>query len=245
MHANGATPRTGSNPGHAYPFGPVWAPYRLPCPGRNEFVTPRAAGIGFEGEPADGATPPAGQGNPPAPPATPPAPPATGGPDADADGMTTDAGRRALAAERQKARDLQKELDDFKASTQSDDEKRVAGIKAQAAKERDEYWSGRIRTSEVRSALRAAGLTNDKALALAVNAAEFEALEVDPEAGTVKDLGKTIEAFKKDYPEMFAAAKPPAQPSRGPQNGAPGTGTDAPKSLGDALSSHYKAGAQA
>lgn len=239
IERSGATPRIGAIPGQPYPFGPAWAAYRLPCPGASEFVTPREAGVAFEGEPADGPNPPAG--DPPKPPATPPAPaqpPATGEPAPDADGMTTDAGRRALAAERDRAKALQKELDDLRAASATDDEKREASIKAAAASERDEYWAGRIRTSEVRSALRAAGLTNDKALVLAVNAPEFAALEVSTDDGSVKGLDKTIEAFRKDYPEMFAQPKPAGQPTRGPQSGAD---KDRPKSLSDAVAAHYAA----
>lgn len=225
-------PGTGATPVHAYPIGPAWATYRLPGPASGTF-TAREVGIGFEGEPGDGSNPPAG-GDPPKPtePPKPPAPtpPATGEGEPDADGMTTDAGRRALAAERQKAGDLKKELDELKAAHATDADKHDAEVKAAAAKERDEFWAGRIRSAEVRSALRAKGLTDDKQLNLAANAPELSALKVDEE-GRVADLDKSIDAFVKDYPALFTAPKPGGQPTRGPQ--APSD--ERPKNLGDAI----------
>lgn len=233
IEASGATPGTGAIPDQLYPVSSAWAAYRLPCVGANGFVTSREAGVAFEGEPAPtgGANPPAG-GDPPKPPADPaPKPPATGAPEPDADGMTTDAGRRALAAERDEKKRLQKELDELRAKTQTEDEKRDASLKAAGGKERDEFWSARLRSTEVRSALRAEGLTNDKDLALAVNASEFASLKVN-EDGTIADLAKTITAFKADHPQMFAPPKATGQPTRGPQNGGD---PERPKTLGQAI----------
>lgn len=79
------------------------------------------------------------------------------------------------------------------------------------------------------------GLTNEKALDLAVNAPEFAALKVD-EDGSVTDLTKTVEAFVKDYPEMFAAAPAAGGVNRGP-NGGP---SDQPTSLEGAIGQHYQ-----
>lgn len=234
-------PGTGARPDHRYPVGPVWAPYRLPFAGARGLIDPRLAGVAFEGEPGgDGATPPAGQ--PPAtPPATPPtAPPATGAPDPDADGMTTDAGRRALAAERKRAAELQKRVEELEGQTASDAEKATKQAVKDAVSERDTYWAERIRRSEARSALRAAGVTNDKDLDLAANAPEFAALTVD-EQGTVTDLAKAVEQFKKDHPAIFAApapAVPPGAPTRGPQNGT-GAPADRPKGLSEAVAAHF------
>jgi hypothetical protein len=225
--ATGAMPGDGARPPTLYPSGPGWAAYRLPFPGTHGIVTAREVGIGFEGEPSG--DPPAG-GDPAKPPAQDPPPPATGGGEPDADGMTTDAGRRALAAERERNKTLQKQLEELQAKTQTDDEKRDASLKAAAAKERDEYWSARIRTSEVRSALRAKGITDDKQLNLAASAPEFASLTVDEE-GHVADLDKTIEQFTKDYPALFAARRK-EEPTRGPQGGSSG---DRPKTLGDAI----------
>lgn len=231
----------GANPDHFYRVGPVWATYRLPF-GATGFVTPREAGIAFEGEPAGtGATPPpSGQptGQPPA--ANPPTPPATG----DGDGLG-DAGKRAIEAERaarreaeDRAKAAERERDELRAAHQSESEKALTAAKKDAEATTTAKFEGRLRQAEVRSALRSAGLTNDKTLALAVNAAEFAALKVD-EDGSIKDLDKVVETFKKDYPEMFAAAAPkPAggQPTRGPQNG--GT-PERPKNLGEAVQQHY------
>jgi len=234
-------PGTGASPAHAYPFGDAYAAYRLPFAGVNGFVTPRAAGVVAEGEPGDGSNPPAG-GDPPKPPApspTPPTPPATGEPQVDADGMASDAGREALRKERDRASRAEKALAELQATHATDDEKRDASLKAAAAKERDEYWAGRIRTTEVRSALRAKGLTDDKQLNLAANAPEFAALKVDEE-GRVADLDRTIETFTKDYPNLFISAKPTGQPTRGAQGTPP---PDRPKNLSDAITARL--GAQA
>lgn len=236
--AAGATPGTGAIPAHVYPFGPAWAPYRLPCPGANGVVTPRAVGIGFEGEPGDGATPPAGGDPPPKPPSSdPPKPPATGDAgEPDADGMTSDAGRRALQREREARAEVERQLAELRSQTATADEKREAQIKAAAAEERDTFWMARIRTAEVRSALRAKGLTDDKQLNLAANAPEFASLKVTPEDGTVADLGKTVDQFVKDYPPLFADGPKPGggQPTRGAQGGA-GAAGDRPKTLGEAI----------
>jgi hypothetical protein len=242
----GAMPGAGAIPDLLYPSGPGWAAYRLPCPGANGFVTPRAAGVVAEGEPAAGAIPPAGNpAGPSQPPATPPVTPPPGA-TPDSDGLTTDAGRRALDAERTKAKAAEdrakaaeKERDDLKAATQSDGEKAITAAKKEAEATTSAKFESRLRQAEVRSALRTAGLTNDKTLALAVNAAEFAALKVE-EDGSIRDLDKVVEAFKKDYPEMVAAVapKPPTggQPTRGPQNGG---APERPKTLNEAVAAHY------
>jgi hypothetical protein len=232
-------PGTGAIPDH-YSTASAWAAYRLPFAGTNEFVTSRGAGVAFEGEaPAGGAMPPV-TGQPtgqPTPPATPPTPAPTPGATPEPDAMATDAGRRALQAERDRAEKAEKELEKLRAANQSESEKAIDTARKERATSATTKLHGQLRQTEVRSALRAAGLTNDKTLALAARAAEFDALKVE-EDGSVKDLDKTVETFKKDHPEMFAEPKPApgGQPTRGPQNG--GT-PDRPKTLTEAVEAHY------
>lgn len=197
-------------------------------------------------EPTPGATPAAGAtpgdaGNPPEapkPPAAQPAPPAPEAPKAPATGDEAlgEPGLKALKAERDARAAVEKELADLKAAGQTDQEKAIEAARKSAAAEERAKGDGRIRRSEVRSALRVKGLTNEKALDLAVNAPEFAALKVDEE-GSVTDLSKTVDAFVKDYPEMFAAPKAPGDVNRGPNDGNP----DQPTSLEGAIAQHYQA----
>jgi hypothetical protein len=217
---------------HSYPIGPEWAAYRLPFPGMSG-ISPRDVGIVFEGEPDGGANPPAGNPDPPKPP-EPPKPPAKG----DDDPELGDAGKEAIRRERENAKrekdradDLQKQLDDAAAANQTDQEKAIADARKEATKATATEYEGKIRASEVRSALRAAGITNEKTLALAVNAPEFASLKVEDD-GSVTDIDKTVESFKKDYPEMFAKAAPAAGVTRGAQAG---NESDRPKTLSDAI----------
>lgn len=235
-------PGTGAKPEHAYSFGPGWAAYRLPFPGAHGFISGREAGVASDGEPAPGANPPAGGGDPPP---APPAPPATGDQGDKGDGLG-DPGKRALDQERQARRDaddraktLQKELDDLKAASQTDQEKALDEARKQAKAEVRTEYEARIRKSEARSALRAAGMTNDKALDLYANAPEFASLKVSDD-GAVEGLDKVVEALKKDVPESFAPAKPAPTPpvNRGANpNGNP----DQPKTLEDAITAGLSA----
>jgi hypothetical protein len=231
-------PGTGAIPDH-HSIAAAWAPYRLPFAGTNGFVTSREAGVVFEGEaPAGGATPPA-TGQPtgqPTPPAAPPTPAPTPGATPPVDGMATDAGRRALDAERTRAETAEKELAKLRAATQTESEKALELARKEGETSATTKLQAQLRQTEVRSALRAAGLTNDKTLALATRAAEFEALKVE-EDGSVKDLAKTVETFKKDHPEMFEAPKPapPGQPTRGVN----GTEPERPQTMNEAVAEHY------
>lgn len=232
--AAGATPGTGARPDHRYPFGPVFEPYRLRRPGASG-LNPREVGITFDGEPSgDGATPPASGQQPATPPATSSTPPpASGGePQPDADGMTTDAGREALRREREARKAAEKELEELRGLSASDAEKAAKKAVDEATKARDDFWASRIRATETRSALRAAGLTNEKDLELAVNAPSLQALSVGDD-GTVTGLADAVAAFKKDHPSLFTPAAPAGGTvTRGPQNG--GT-TDRPKTLQEAV----------
>lgn len=241
---------TGAMPGESatrtqrsYPFGPGWAAYRLPVPGLGELVDARAAGICFEGEGDAGA---AGSDSSKSGDAG-----ATGAGTGDAntkggdaakggDDQLGDAGKEALrrerearATEKKRADDLQKEIDDIKAASQTDQEKAIKVARKEAADETATAYEAKIRRSEVRSALRAAGITNEKALDLAANAAVFAELKVD-DVGSVEGLDKALEAFRKDTPELFA--KPAPANGGDVTRGAQGAGDSTrPKSLEDAL----------
>lgn len=230
-----------------YQFGPGWAAYRLPIPGLNDLIAPRSAGVCFDGE----GTGDAGAGSD-----------SSGGGDAGAtnagkddagkggdaakggDDQLGDAGKEALrrerearASEKKRADELQKELDDMKAASQTDQEKALSESRKEAVKETTTLFEAKIRRTEVRSALRAAGITNDKALDLAAGAAAFAELKVEDD-GSVEGLDKAIEAFKKDTPELFAKAKANGgDVTRGAQGGA--GDQSRPKSLEDALTARY------
>ena len=238
-------PGDGATPAHAYLFGDVFAAYRLRR-GIDRFVTAREAGIGFEGESGgDAAASTTGAGSAAA---TAPAPGTTttvamtAAPKPDADGMTTDAGREALRREREARKAAEDELTRIKTANATDDEKREASIRTAAEKARDEHWAPILRTIAVQGALRAKGLTDEKALNLYARAPEFETLELgDDPAAPFPGLSRVIDAFVADYPALFATEKPKAAPvTRGAQTA---NGADRPKSLGEALA--QKLGAQA
>lgn len=193
-----------------------------------------------------GATPdPTNAGSPPAPATPPVTPPATG------DDQLGDAGRRAIEAERaaaraadERARAAESELQKLREAGQSDAEKALTQARREAQAEERTKWQAHIRSAEVRSALRASGMTNDKTLALAVQAPELAKLKVTDE-GSVEQLSEAIAAFKKDYPELFAAAAPGTPPPPpapgGAWDGAAGGGKPQPASLEDAIAAHYAA----
>jgi hypothetical protein len=172
-------------------------------------------------------------------------PPATGD-----DAQLGDAGKRALDAERSKVKDatsradaLQRELDDLKAANQSEHEKALTEKTKEAATARDAHWLPLYRGALVREALRAVGMTNDRALAMAANDPVFASVKVNDD-GTADDLAKVVEAFRKDAPpELFAVPKAPVpQPTRGLVNGA--QASDRPKTPSEIYAGHYASGAK-
>lgn len=157
---------------------------------------------------ADGATP--SQTTPVSPAsATPPAaatPPAT-----DDTQALGEPGKRALdsmKAERdaatKAAKALEKELSDLKAASLSDTEKAIVKARTDGATEAATKLTGRIRRSEVRAALIAAGASGTL-LDLAVRADDFEALTVSDE-GEVDGLDAAVAAFAKAHPDLFSKA---------------------------------------
>ena len=231
----------GATPSQSYPFGPAWAPYRLPLPGLNGVVTPREIGIGFEGEAGTTSDSSAGDAG------------ATTG---TAAGATTDSsatdtsatdeaqlgegGKRAIAAERAKvkaaedrAKAAEKERDDLKLATASDSEKAIAAAKKAGADEVLTRVHAQVRRSEVKAALSAAGI-NASVLDLAAKADEFAALKVDDE-GEVEGLADAIKDFKKARADLFT--KPGSSGTA--DGGTRGSGEEPAKDLMSALERHY------
>lgn len=181
-----------------------------------------------------GATPPAS--NPPAanPPANPPANPEDALGDAGKEAIRKE--REAAKAARDEATAAKRELEELKNAGASDAEKALKAARAEGEKATRTEFESKIRRAEVRSALRAAGLTSDKALDLAANAPELVALAVEDD-GSVKGLTEAIAKFAKEYPEMFAKAPAGGGVTRGVQggDGAPAK----PATLAEAVSAHY------
>jgi hypothetical protein len=177
-----------------------------------------------------GAMPVAGGATPPQTPDQPatvtppqqPSQPATGTPDAD--GMTTDAGRRALREEREARATLQRELDELKGQNRTESEKALEAAKKAGASEADGRWSGLIRKAEVRTALMGAGI-QPSVLDLAVGASEFAGLKVN-DKGEVEGLEAAVDAFKKARTDLFTP-KSQARPDAGlGPRGTPAAGTE-------------------
>ena len=151
--------------------------------------------------------------------------PAAAGPATGDDGLG-ESGKRALDAERAQRREAERrakalgdELEALKSSQLSDHEKAIAKARKEAADEANVRASAMVRRAEVRRALQGAGVTPD-ALDLAAMAAEFAALGVD-EDGNVVDLDRSVEAFRKAHPSLFAAARPAAGNFDGGSGGSP------------------------
>lgn len=163
-----------------------------------EGATPEQAGRSSETTPPAGATPPAGTTAPAA--ATPSA--------TDDDPALGDAGKRILAEARRQARAAEErakaaeaERDALRTATQTDTEKAIAAARKEAEVDTTARFESRIRRSEVRAALTAAGITASE-LDLATSATEFAGLKVT-EAG-VDGLADAIASFKAAHQALFA-----------------------------------------
>ena len=166
-----------------------------------------------------GATPVESGATPPqsAPAAQPAADPATGD-----DAALGDAGKRALdamKAERKAADDrarasdarakaLEAELEQFRTSQLSEQEKALAQARKDAAAETEQVWSARLRSAEVARQLQAAGVSVDM-LDLAVMDPSFAELEVSQD-GRLAGIDAAIAAFRKARPFLFTAQRAPA-----------------------------------
>jgi hypothetical protein len=180
-----------------------------------------------------GATPAAGTtGTPPA-----TTPPATGD-----DGLG-DNGKRILAEARRQAKDAEDraraaetERDALKAATQSESEKATAAAVKEATKATADQYEARIRRSEVRRALTAAGIAESE-LDLASAAPEFARLKVT-DSGDLEGIADVLKSFKTAHPGLFAR---PSTDAGGPWDGSAGGGsTRQPQTLDEALTAHYR-----
>lgn len=127
--------------------------------------------------------------------------------------------RRAAKEAEDRAKAAETELQQLREAGQSEADKALNQARHEAAAEERAKWQGHIRSTEVRSHLRAAGLTDDRALGLAAGAPEFQRLKVTDE-GLVEQVAETVAQFKKDYPVMFGTAASPGP--GGPWGGAEG-----------------------
>ena len=177
---------------------------------------------------ADGATP----SQKPAQPATGTQPEQTQQPAMGADDQLGDAGKRAIAEERaakkaaEKERDqLRSRIDELENATRSDTEKAVAQARKEGAAEVEQRYQARIRSSEVKVALAAAGMADPDPV---LGASEFAALKVT-DAG-VEGLTEAVEEFKTAHPSLFT----PSRPMGSADGGARGTpaGADVTPGLG-------------
>lgn len=177
-------------------------------------------------EPTTGATPgtgatPVQAGQPTTiTPATPVATPAAGttAPAAAAQSATDDAalgeaGKRILAEARRLAKDAETraaaaeaERDALRTATQSEAEKATAAAVKEAEKAITATFEARIRRSEVRSALTAAGITATE-LDLAAQAPEFGRLKVTEDG--VDGLTEAVTTFKALHTTLFVKAAAP------------------------------------
>lgn len=116
---------------------------------------------------------------------------------------------RNAAVDRAKA--AERERDDLKGRHQTAEEKALDDAKKAGATEVHGRLSERIRASEVRAALTAAGITA-AVLDLAVRADEFAKLKVTDE-GEVQGLDEAVKTFKGARADLFAKPQPNPKPT--------------------------------
>jgi hypothetical protein len=177
-------------------------------------------------EPTTGATPGAGATpaqagqptttTPAAPGATPAAgttAPAAAAQSATDDAALGDAGKRILAEARRQAKEAETraqaaeaERDALRTATQSEAEKATADAVKAARAEVTTAFEARIRRSEVRSALTAAGISASE-VDLALVAPDFARLKVTEDG--VDGLTEAVATFKALHPTLFAKPSAP------------------------------------
>jgi len=126
----------------------------------------------------------------------------------DDDAALGEAGKRVLAEVRRQAREAEarakaaeQERDTLRQATLSEAEKAQAAAVKEAVKVTTETFEARIRRSEIRSALTAAGITASE-LDLASMAPEFGRLKVTDDG--VDGLTEAVATFKALHPALFA-----------------------------------------
>lgn len=133
-------------------------------------------------------------------------PPATGAPD-----ELGESGKRALDSERdarkaavQRQKELEVELEQLRASNQSESDKALTKARKEGAADERARVQGQLRRSGVKSALVAAGV-NAELLDLATKDDVFADLKVSDE-GEVEGLDAAIAALRKARPSLFTKA---------------------------------------
>jgi len=135
-----------------------------------------------------------------------------------ADKKASDDARKVAESERNA---LQARIEELENATRSDTEKAIATARKEAVAEVESRYQARIRASEVKSALTAAGMVDPEPV---LGASQFTALKVTEDG--VEGLDKAVEAFKTAHPRLFESSRPlgsadggargPAQPDVAP-----------------------------
>ncbi len=145
-----------------------------------------------------------------------PQPPATGDVETLKRALESERSLRRAAEKAARAKDAENEA--LRTSQLTEHEKAIAQARKEGSAETEKVWSERLRTSEVRRELQAAGIAGS--LDLASRAPEFEALTIGEE-GRVEGLDKAVAAFKAANPFLFAAPRPAAGNFDGGSGGSP------------------------
>lgn len=111
--------------------------------------------------------------------------------------------RRAAKEAETRAAAAEKERDDLRAATQTDQDKAISEAKKTTATEVAARYEGLIRRAVVRSELRAAGMTSDVALDAFASSPAFTSLKVRDD-GSVDGVTAAIETMRTTAPELFA-----------------------------------------
>lgn len=157
-----------------------------------------------------------------------------------------EAGKRAIQAERQAAKEADKraqaaeaELETLRATTQTDHERQLTAAKREATAEVKAAYEAKLLRADLRARLNAAGVASDVLVELALKADTFAGVKLDDD-GRVIDGDKLVAKLKEEAPELFGggtAAAPNGAVTAGAQTSTPAQ----PKSLEDAVTQHYSA----
>lgn len=165
--------------------------------------TPTGATPGPSATPGQGTEPTTTTGGATPPASTPAKPPATG------DEPLGEGGKAALQKERdarekaeRRATEVETELQQLKAATQSDSDKALEKARKEGEGTATEKWQGLVRRARVAGALEAAGVGNAKLRETIAGGADFATLKVS-DSGEVEGLEDAITKAKADFPEAF------------------------------------------
>lgn len=138
-----------------------------------------------------------------------------------------ESGLAALRAERERRKELEKEIKALKRQNESETERAIREASEKAAEEASEVWKSKYVTAEIRTALTDAGVT--KASDRLLNLIDLESVSID-EDGTVSGIDEQIEDLKKEFPELFNLKK-----RVGKGDTATKTESSAPLTIGEQL----------